>query len=107
MTTTHATFARLERALLDAISELRSELQQNDTLHHIRFEIEASGRLHDGDIKVQFHLGEYYTPAVTGDSLDAVLEEFARRRNWQLRHDALLLPNTADANAPANNEEQS
>jgi hypothetical protein len=36
---------------------------------------------------------DYNTNAVTGDSIDACVDEFFRRNTWQKAHNYLALPN--------------
>jgi hypothetical protein len=67
---------------------VRKELQRDETLHSFGLRIDISGRVHDGDLKLKFTIGdsEYFSQSVTGDSLQAVIDEFMRRRGWTAIH---------------------
>lgn len=75
--------ARLEIALVEAIKSIRSHLQRCEDLRDFEMTIEASGRLHEGEVKITYNLGSYYNSAVKGGRLEPVITEFARRHGWQ------------------------
>ena len=74
---------------------LRRYLQSFDETHRMDFTIEIEGRVHDGDLLLKYAIGEYGSD-VKGDSIDAVLEEWLRRNNWNKRHTPLCLPNVEE-----------
>lgn len=79
-----------EGALKREIKRVRKEMQKVDSLHEMHLEIEVSGRLHEGELKLTFGIGEY-SGRVTGDSLQACLDEFLRRHGWEAIHEAKAL----------------
>jgi hypothetical protein len=77
--------------LTETVNTLRDKMQGYD-MSKIEFRIDVDGRVNDGDLRIIFHLsGSYGDPRVEGNSIEAVFEEFARRKGWEDRHSALLL----------------
>jgi hypothetical protein len=84
------TFEKIVEAEVRRIKE-RLALAGGDG--HFRLDIEASGRV-DGDFKIEFSLGENYSGNnPTGHNLDAVVDEYIRRRNWCTVNQVKFLPN--------------
>jgi hypothetical protein len=81
---------RLESVLKTALGEIRAALAEAD-ISEMDFEIYASGRIHDGNLRVRFKLGEY-GDRTQGGSVEAVVEEYLRRHGWNERNVALCLP---------------
>ena len=68
-----------------------AELLSNDFfIYEARFE----GRC-DGELKIKHNLAQG-TVSVSGDTLEAVLEELKRRAGWQKTHDVKALPDPND-----------
>lgn len=81
---------KFEQAVLDEVARVRSKLQPHD-LSHFHFEIEASGRVQDGEVKVVFSIGEY-AGTVRANSVDGAVTEYMRRHGWEQINDGLCLP---------------
>ncbi len=77
-----------EGALKREIKRIRQELQKCDDLSSFNLTITASGRLHDGTVKLKFSLApdDYGYGGVEGDSINPVLEELLRRHGWEKVH---------------------
>lgn len=57
------------------------------------FAATAEGRCSSGDVKVEFTLAENsWETAVKGNSVEAVVTEFLRRRDYAKEYNALCLP---------------
>lgn len=80
-----------EGALKREIKRVRKELQKVDSLSDFRLNIEATGRLHDGEVNLSYRIGERYGENVEGDNLQACLDEFLRRHGWKQVHQAKAL----------------
>ena len=50
-----------------------------------------AGRIVGGDLKVEYRLGEWTEDRVTGNSIDAVVNEYMRRKGWDKRHAPLAI----------------
>lgn len=83
---------KFEQAVIAEIKRIREILQENDSISNFTFEITASGRVRDGDVKIKFGCGEYGA-SVTANSVEAVINEFQRRTGFEKRHSGLCLPN--------------
>lgn len=71
---------------------IRSDLQQVESLRSFTAEITISGRVHDGEMKIQFSIGgDYNSGAVIGGTIEAVLTEYKRRQGWSKRNAPLEL----------------
>lgn len=55
------------------------------------FRLEASGRTHEGELKIEVSIGEYGVE-VKGGSTEAVVREFLRRKGWEEANAPLALP---------------
>ena len=76
-----------EGALKREIKRVRRELAKLDSLPYMRLVIQASGRLHDGDMKLTYSLSDEYSIDTTkGDAIQPVIDEFMRRHGWQAIH---------------------
>lgn len=82
--------AALEASVKNFVRELRNEFDAIN-LPNLRFDIEVSGRV-QGEMKIEFVLGDQYgSDSVRGGSINAVVEEYLRRRGWKQRHAPLSL----------------
>ncbi len=59
-------------------------------INHMHMEIEISGRVDGGDLKIKYSLGEYGGTVEGGDLL-SVIAEFLRRKGWTERNAPLAL----------------
>jgi hypothetical protein len=83
-----------EQHLVEEVKKLRSRLA-SENISSLRLDIEIEGRVHDGELLVTFKLGEMYSGGnASGDSLEAVLGEFLRRKRWSERHESLKISYT-------------
>ena len=82
-----------EQVIVNIVQLIRHELQKIETINSFEFEIKASGRVHEGDVKITFCLDSSYDSYVSckGNSIAAVLQEFMRRFGWNARHSPLLI----------------
>ena len=78
-----------EGAVKREVTRLRSKLKPAAeagiiTGNEFKFKIECSGRIVDGEMKLEYELsGVYGLHAVKGNSPNAVLDEFLRRQGWE------------------------
>jgi hypothetical protein len=79
-----------EKMVVEEVKRVRGRLQSNENLHQFHFQISASGRVHDGDIKIEFAFGEY-SPNVYSSSVETGLNEWERRQMWNKRNAGLVL----------------
>jgi hypothetical protein len=84
------TAKQLEFALKAALIEIRADLAKAD-VPELEFEIAVSGRVHDGDLRLKFRLGDY-GDRTSGGALGPVVAEYLRRHGWNERHASLCLP---------------
>lgn len=84
----HVAIVSFEGALKREIKRIRTELLKAEDLSSFSFTITASGRLHDGEVKLKFALAEstYGEGRVEGDSIQPVLDELLRRHGWEKIH---------------------
>lgn len=87
----HAEFAA-------AVALVRATLGAND-VGHFNVAITASGRTETGcdNVKIEYRVGEgsYSYESVTGDSIQACLDEYLRRNGWNQAHAPLALTHDA------------
>lgn len=84
---------QFEEAIKNLAYELRDSLQQVDEISRLDFNIDISGRVHDGELKIEFSLGSTYNTGgkVDGGSIEAVVKEYLRRFGWDQRNKPLEL----------------
>src|SRR5438445_12049657 len=72
---------------------VRNELQEIEDISSLQFDIDISGRLHDGELKIEFKLGSSYGVGgqVKGGDLEAIVREYKRRFGWDQRNKPLEL----------------
>lgn len=81
-----------EGALKRELKRVRKALQAVEDLSEFMLKIEMSGRVHSGDVLLKYGIGaSSFTTTVSGDNLQAVLDEFLRRSGWQKIHAAKAL----------------
>lgn len=79
-------------AIKREIMKVKRELEKCEGVSAFRLDIEAQGRVSEGDIEIKFRLGEIYGDSqVIGNDWAAVTEEFIRRHSWKKRHAPLRL----------------
>lgn len=83
-----------ETALKEIVKDIREELVSNESISSLDFRIDVSGRIHDGDLLIEFQIGSSYGTGgeVKGGSLVAVIAEYKRRFGWDERNTPLCLP---------------
>tara|TARA_Y100000310_G_scaffold327344_1_gene393551 strand:+ start:651 stop:953 length:303 start_codon:yes stop_codon:yes gene_type:complete len=66
------------------VRTLREEMQVAETCTDFYFRVDATGRLHDGDIRISYQVGEdcYTGEHVKGNDPRICLEEYLRRHGW-------------------------
>lgn len=74
-----------EEHVKQEVLRIRKVLGEAD-LPNFRLDIEATGQSLTGDVRIIFKLGEMYSDAVAGNSIDAVIAEFLRRKDWGKRN---------------------
>lgn len=86
-----------EEAIKEMAAYIRNELQQIENISSLDFNIIIDGRVHDGEIKITFEIGNPYNKGgmVKGGSVDAVLHEYMRRFGWDLKHQPLMLSHSS------------
>lgn len=53
--------------------------------------VKAEGPIHNGELKFSYKLEGSYDIGVTGNSLDAVIDEWMRQRGWKKANKPLML----------------
>lgn len=83
-----------EVALKEIVKDIRAELSTVESISSLDFDIDVSGRVHDGDINIEFRIGSSYSHGgqVKGGSITAVVSEYKRRFGWDERNTPLCLP---------------
>lgn len=72
---------------------LRPAVEAKLMINDFGFQIKVSGRVLDGEVKLSYKIGEYDFMAkeVEGDSPNAVVDEFLRRKGWASIHAPLAI----------------
>ena len=72
---------------------LRDELRKIEEISSLDFEITIEGRVHDGELKIEYKLGSTYSDGgqVTGGDLPRVVAEYKRRFGWDKRNKPLCI----------------
>lgn len=83
-----------EDKVTETVKAIRELIAMDDKAPaYFHFSVIAEGRVRDGEVHIQFKLGETdYTNVVKGDDVHAVLTEYLRRIGWQKAHQYLALP---------------
>lgn len=79
-----------EKAVVEEIKRIRSILSEDERAYQFHFQINAAGRIHDGEVLITFGLGEY-SPSVSANSVDECVYEWLRRNGFNKRHNGLVL----------------
>lgn len=83
----HVAIVSFEGAINREIKAIREGLRQTD-LTSFKFEIEAAGRVEDGEIKVEYSIREgEYGDKIKGSNIRECLNEMLRRHGWK-KHNA-------------------
>ena len=72
--------------------DIRTELQECESLNRFDFRVKFESRVHDGDMELMYQIGEYGSE-VTGPNMDTVLAEFLHQHGWRKNNNPLCLPN--------------
>jgi hypothetical protein len=73
-----------EGAIKRAVRQIRESLSRADEGSEFYFTIEASGRIQEGEVKLEFGLAESsYGTKVKGFSIQPVVDEYLRRHGWE------------------------
>ena len=75
--------ARLHAAIAEAIADVQQELVDKEIGGSFRIDIEVSGRINDGEVLVEYRVGDCYgSNNPKGARLAPVVSEYLRRRGW-------------------------
>ncbi len=86
-----------EKLLIQEVTELRTLAQKSDEWTEFRIDIEVRGRVHSGELLIEFSIGEGYgDSAAKGKSLRAALQEFVRRKDWNSKNQPLMISYTGE-----------
>ena len=92
----------LHFVVCEAVKAVRQRLANADQ-SYFKLEIDAAGRVQEGDVKITYSLSDsiYGSNKVDGSSIEAVTTEFLRRKGWSERHAPLELeaPRTLELTA--------
>lgn len=81
-----------EQALVAEVKRLRKMAQAYDGISSLRLDIEISGRINSGDMKVEFVMSDNeYSSGVRGISVDATFNEMVRRKGWEVNNKPLMI----------------
>ena len=96
-----------EKILLDEISYLRSKAQANTAWREFAIDIEVRGRVHEGDLRIEFSVGESYgaDSSAKAHSLRAALHEWTRRKSWNEANRPLMLGYNGELKADSAEED--
>lgn len=83
-----------EERVKEVVAGIRELLAVDDKApSYFHFAVIAEGRVRDGEVHIQFKLGESdWNNVVKGDNVKAVVAEYLRRIGWQKAHEYLALP---------------
>ena len=83
----------LEGMIKRAAIDVKRQLEGAKAGSEFKLTIEAKGRVHDGELKIDFGLADndYSGPQVRGNRLGPVVEEFIRRNGWAKSHAPLQI----------------
>jgi hypothetical protein len=80
---------KLHAAIVEAAAHLRTAFDDRN-VGHMTMHIRVSGRVH-GEMKIEYAVNEQYDSEVKGASLEAVVEEYFRRKGWNMSNAPLAL----------------
>ena len=84
-----------EKAVVAEVKRVREILQRNESLSHFVFNIHAEGRIHDGEARIKFSLGQY-SDSVSANNVDAAVREYMRRNGFDTLNSGLVLTGPGD-----------
>ena len=85
-------YQAFSKALTDVLFQIRDRLQEEEIISTMRFDIEVRGRVHEGELRIEFVLGqEYASINARGGNLEAVIEEFIHRELFNRKHKPLMI----------------
>lgn len=84
-------FEDIVTAKVKEIREYLASRDDGEILNHFVFRIEASGRVHDGHVKIEFSMADYDYPSVRGNNVKMVLSEYVRRHGWNHENAPLMI----------------
>lgn len=91
----------LRHELTEAVTALRQRLADADIGSNFRLDIEVSGRIQGGEVKVAYVLGDSYSSTnARGARLGPVVTEFLRRHGWNEANTPLALEAPAPLEEP-------
>ena len=84
-------YRELHLALERVVNDVRRQLAEANQ-SYMRLDIEVSGRIQDGDVSINYRLGDHYgTNTPSGGNLMAVVEEHLHRSGWIKKNAPVLL----------------
>lgn len=92
----------LEGMIKRAAAEVKRQLAHAEAGSEFQLTITASGRIHDGDLKIEYGLANntYGLQVVTGNRLDPTVEELIRREGWDKSHAPLQISQSDQDDIP-------
>ena len=92
----------------DVIKQVAAQIRErlrDANLSNMRIDIEISGPVQSGAIKIEYKIGESYghDDSVKGHRLSVCLEEFLRRKGWTAKNAALEITYAESAGFAADN----
>lgn len=84
---------RFDALIQELAIHVRDRLKVLEDLSSLDFEIEVSGRVHDGDLRINYQIGSTYNEGgvVKGPRLEVVIDEYLRRFGWDMRNQPLCI----------------
>lgn len=84
---------KFDQILKEQVISIRERLAMIEEVHTMNFTIDVTGRVHDGEIKIEYQIGSPYSTggAVKGGNIDFVLDEYMRRFGWDKRNAPLMI----------------
>jgi hypothetical protein len=79
-----------EATIKELAAHVRDRMKSADQAY-VDLRINITGRVHDGEILIQFIYDPHGSDEVKGDSIDAVINEFLRRQGWNEKHKGLRI----------------
>lgn len=79
-----------EKAVVAEVKRVRETLARDESLHSFHFEVRAEGRVHDGEVRISFAVGNY-SANVVGNTVDAAVREYMRRNGFDTLNSGIVL----------------
>lgn len=98
----HVAIVSFHGAVKREAAKVQAMLADANIDNQFELKVEVGGRTHGGDISLKYSLaGSRYGDTVEGNELNAVVEEFMRRKGWTKQHAPKLITRlTNDADVP-------